>query len=170
MTYEINIFSIQEEVLILCDYKVGLQNVNRCVVTYSGTVQSDLRWKVWQICYVKKIRIIKSVGRVGSELSEVNNEKNITEKSRMTVELMSNRMGKFCSKSKRSCPFCSYVGLILPPFLLSSLFRTPGTVLLETQSLTSYFMLSGDKNVTHRVELHLIDFCWSLATCLWPQQ
>ena len=79
----------------------------------------------------------KSVGRVGSELSEVD-EKNITEKSRMTVEIMSNRMGKFCSKSKRSCPFCSYVGLILPSFLLSSHLRTPGTVLLETQSLTSY--------------------------------
>lgn len=43
MTYEINIFSIQEEVLILCDYKVGLQNVNICVVTDSGTVQSVLR-------------------------------------------------------------------------------------------------------------------------------
>ena len=31
----------------------------------------------------------KSVGRGGNELSEVNNEKNITEKSRMTVEIMS---------------------------------------------------------------------------------
>lgn len=47
----------------------------------------------------------KSVGRVGSELSEVNDEKNITEKSRMTVEIMSNRMGKFCSKSKGLVPF-----------------------------------------------------------------
>ena len=101
-----------------------------------GTINFVLKSLIDLLC--KEDPNHKSVGRRGNELSEVNNEKNITEKSRMTVEIMSNKMGKFCSKSKRSCPFCSYVGLIFPSFLLSSRLRTPGTVLLETQSLTSY--------------------------------
>lgn len=56
----------------------------------------------------------------------------------MTAEIMSNRMGRFCSKSKRSCLLCPDVDLILPSSSFSSLFISiifnSSNTLLETQS------------------------------------
>lgn len=73
-----DVFSVQEDVLILSGLKAGIWNINIHVGTYPGVVRSILHWRFWQVYYVKKVWIIKSVGRMGSKLSEVNNEKKTT--------------------------------------------------------------------------------------------
>lgn len=63
-----------------------------------------------------------------------------------------------CSKSKRSCLFCSYVGLIFPSSLFSSCLRVIRKVLLETQSFTYSIYFQGIKmwltgfNLTYYVD------------------
>lgn len=69
----------------------------------------------------------------------------------MTVEIMLNRMGRFCSKSKQSCLVYSYMGLIVPSSSLSLLLRILVRVLLGTQTLPVTYALRKSKCDSYRV-------------------
>lgn len=74
------------------------------------------------------------------------------------VEIMSNRTGRFCSKSKRSCPFGSYVGLILLSSSLSLFFKNNKNSAFGNPKFYQQHILSGNQNVTHRVQFNLTYF------------
>lgn len=72
----------------------------------------------------------------------------------MTVEIMSNRTGRFRSKSKGSYLFCFYVS-DSSTFLTSSIFKINRNSAFTNPKFYQCHILLGNENMTHRAQFNL---------------